>query len=201
MPKTDNRIDAYIQKAAAFAQPVLLHFRALVHKAAPGITETLKWGMPYFEYKGMVCGMAAFKQHCAINIHKAKLLHDPQNVLVIDDRPSMGNLHRITSLKDLPNDNILIDFIRQVVALNEKGIKIPPAPKAKKPLPALPDSFKKALQKNKKATNYFEQLSDSHKREYIEWIAEAKQAQTVEKRITTALEWLAEGKSRNWKYK
>lgn len=201
MEKTDQRIDAYISKAADFAQPILHHFRALVHKASPKIIETIKWGAPFFEYKGTVCGMAAFKQHCAIVIHKAKLLQDPQKALSLDKRQAMGQLNRITTLQDLPKDAVLIDLLREVVALNEKGIKAPAKPKAKKPLPDVPEALAKALKKNKKAAAYFDKLSDSHKREYIEWIAEAKQLQTIEKRVATTIEWLLEGKSRNWKYK
>lgn len=201
MPVTDPRIDAYIGKAEPFAQPILLHIRKLVHKAFPEITETMKWSFPHFEHKGVVCSMASFKQHCAFSFWKASIMKDPNKILQIKDRGAMGHFDRITSIKDLPSDKIMIAYIKEAVALNESGIKLPAKPKSSpKPL-EIPDYIIKALKKNAKANKTFEAFPYSHKKEYINWITEAKTDATKEKRIATMLEWLEEGKDRNWKYR
>lgn len=201
MATTDARIDAYILKSADFARPVLEHIRKLVHKAWPEVEETIKWGMPFFQNNGSIlCNMAAFKQHCTFGLWNAPLLKDPEGILQLKDKNAMGQFDRITSKKDLPSDKIIIAYIREAATLNEKGIK-KPKPKAapKKELP-VPDQLSSALKKNKKALTAFEAFSPSHRREYIEWITEAKTEATREKRIATTLEWLTEGKPRNWKY-
>ncbi len=201
MPKTDPRVDAYITKAELFAQPILQHIRKLVHKAYPEIEETIKWSFPHFEHKGTVCSMASFKQHCAFGFWKASIMKDPESILEIKDREAMGHFNRITSVKDLPSDKILIAYIKEAVRLNEENIKLPSKPKApaKKEMP-MPLELAAALKKNKKATATFEQFSASHKNEYIEWITEAKTEETRNKRTATAIEWLTEGKPRHWKY-
>jgi uncharacterized protein YdeI (YjbR/CyaY-like superfamily) len=197
----DARIDAYIIRSADFARPILEHIRKLVHKAWPGVEETIKWGMPFFQNNGSIlCNMAAFKAHCAFGLWNAPLLKDPEGILQIKDRNAMGHMDRITSKNDLPSDRIMIAYIREAAALNEKGIKkTKPKAAPKKDLP-VPAALTAALKKNKKALATFEAFSPSHRREYIEWITEAKTDATQEKRIATTLEWLMEGKSRNWKY-
>lgn len=199
MGKKDKRIDAYISKSADFAKPILKHLRELVHKACPEVEETIKWSFACFDYKGILCSMAAFKQHCSFGFWKAALLNDPKKYLTAEN--AMGHLGKITSLKDLPSDKILIDFIKQAVKLNDEGVKLPSKPKtnAKKEL-IVPDYFQKILSKNKKALQIFENFSYSHKKEYIEWITEAKTEETRIKRMNQAIEWMVEGKSRNWKY-
>jgi len=200
-PVIDARIDAYIIRSADFARPILEHIRKLVHKAWPAVEETIKWGMPFFQNNGSIlCNMAAFKGHCAFGIWNASLLKDAEGILQIKDKGAMGHLDRITSKNDLPSDKIMIAYIREAAALNEKGVK-KPKPKAvpKKELP-MPSELTSALKKNKKALAAFEAFSPSHQREYIEWISEAKTAATREKRTATTLEWLMEGKARNWKY-
>lgn len=197
MPSYDKRIDAYIEKSAEFAQPVMVHLRELVHKACPEVTETLKWSMPSFEYKGLLCGFAAFKQHCTFGFWKQSLLETdafPKN------RTAMGSFGRITSLKDLPSDKVMIGLIHQAMELNEKGIKVPKKPAAPKKDLVVPDVLKKALSKNKAAKTTFEKFPYSCKKEYIEWITEAKTEPTRDKRLASTIEWLAEGKRRNWKY-
>ncbi len=199
---TDKRIDAYIENAQPFAQPILRKIRVLMHKACPDVTETIKWGMPSFEYKGPMFGMAAFKQHCAGGFWKTALLKDPGNYLGKSKNrggEAMGNLGCVKSVKDLPPDNVFIDFIKQHMKLNEAGIKLEKVKSEKKEIP-VPDDFAKALNKNKKAKSVFEKFAPSHKREYLQWITEAKREETRLKRITTAIEWIAEGKGRNWKY-
>jgi uncharacterized protein YdeI (YjbR/CyaY-like superfamily) len=202
MASTDPRVDAYIAKSADFARPILEHLRKLIHKACPGVTETIKWSMPFFEYKDeMLCNMSGFKQHCALGFWKASLLKDPEGVLHVKDKNSMGHMDRITSLKDLPADKILVALIKEAATLNEQGVKKPaPAKKSPKPELPVPPALASALKKNKKAGEVFAAFPPSHRREYIEWITEAKTDETRDKRVATTLEWLTEGKSRNWKY-
>lgn len=201
MPAIDKRIDAYIEKKADFAKPILAHLRALVHKACPDAEETIKWGMPFFDYKGStMCAMSAFKQHCAFMFWKAKLMKDPQGILKVAERHAMGNFDRITSLKDLPSDKILIAYIKEAAKLNEDNIKMPARKKVAVAAMEMPVDFATALKKNKKANTVFENFSPGKKKDYIEWITEAKTEATKLKRIETAVEWIAEGKSRNWKY-
>jgi uncharacterized protein YdeI (YjbR/CyaY-like superfamily) len=202
MPSKDPRIDAYISRAQPFAQPILKRLRKLVHHACPGVEETIKWGMPAFEYKGPYFGMAAFKRHCVAGFWKSKLLRDPKNFL--GERKSqggeaMGNLGCLRTLEDLPPDKALIDFLKQAKKLNDDGVKLPRSAAAKKKV-VIPKELAAALKKNAKARAMFDNLPPSHKREYAEWIAEAKTAPTRERRLQTALQWMADGKSRNWKY-
>jgi len=203
MPNTDPRIDAYIEKSADFAKPILQHIRKLVHKACPAVEETIKWSMPYFDYKGSIlCSMAAFKQHCAFGFRKASIMKDPEGLFNKEGHNAMGQFDRITSAKDLPPDKILIAYIKEAAILNEEEIKLPVKPKtaATKEL-IIPSALTNALNKNKRALNIFTNFSPSNKREYAEWISEAKTEATRNKRIETAIEWIAEGKNRHWKYK
>ncbi len=193
MGKKDPRVDAYIGKSADFAKPILRRIREIVHKGCPEVEETIKWGMPHFDYKGMLCGMAAFKEHCALGFWK--------NKLVLERNPeAMGQFGRITSLSDLPEDRVLLGYVREAARLNEAGVKVPrKAREAKKP-PRTPADLAAALKKNAKARATFEGFSPSQRREYVEWITGAKTEETRAKRLGTAVEWMAEGKPRNWKY-
>jgi uncharacterized protein YdeI (YjbR/CyaY-like superfamily) len=197
MPTVDPRVDAYIEKSAEFAKPILVHLRKLIHKACPNVTETLKWSMPSFEYKGILCGFAAFKQHCTFGFWKQSLMETdafPKN------KTAMGSFGRITSLDGLPSDKVMIDLIKQAAELNDKGVKVSRKPAAPKKHLNIPTELTKALSKNKSAKAAFEKFSYSHKKEYVEWIAEAKTEPTRNKRLATTVEWLSQGKSRNWKY-
>ena len=198
---TDPRIDDYISKSAPFAQPILKHLRLLVHRACPGVTETIKWSFPHFDYYGILCSMAAFRQHCSFGFWKASIMKDPQNILTRVGKTAMGHFEKITSLKDLPSDKIMIAYIQQAANLNEEGIKVPEKVKraGKNEIP-MPEGLALALKRNKKAQFTFDNFSPSHKREYLEWITEAKTDATREKRIATTIEWLNQGKNRNWKY-
>jgi uncharacterized protein YdeI (YjbR/CyaY-like superfamily) len=203
MGTKDKRIDAYIEKSQPFAKPILKHLRKLVHQACPEVEETIKWSFASFDYKGPLCSMAAFKEHAVFGFWKYKLLKDPKNYLGArsnEGGAAMGNLGRIASIKDLPPDKAIIDFINQAKKLNDEGVKLPSKPKKPKAELVIPDYFIKALKKNKSASKNFETFSYSKKKEYVQWITEAKTAETREKRMSTALEWIAEGKSRNWKY-
>ncbi len=201
MATKDKRVDAYIAKSADFAKPILTHLRELVHKACPEVEETMKWSFPHFDYKGMMCSMASFKQHCAFGFWKASLMKDKTLVKNAKSETAMGHLGKITSLKDLPSDKVLIGYIKEAAKLNDEGAKLPQKPKSteKKEL-VVPDYFLKVMKKNKKAFQTFDSFSYSNKKEYVEWITEAKTEETRAKRMETAVEWMAEGKPRNWKY-
>ena len=195
-------IDTYITKSADFAKPILIHIRELVHKACPDVEEKMKWSFPHFDYKGeMMCSMAAFKQHAAFSFWKATLMKDPILVENAKSETAMGHFGRITSLKDLPSEKKITALIKEAMQLNEKGIKLPAKPKSTvKAALAVPDYFTKALKKDKKAQQTFDAFPYSHKKEYLQWITEAKTEETRNKRIGIAIEMMSEGKSRNWKY-
>ena len=198
--RMEVEITDYIEKAKPFAKPILEHIRKLVHKVCPEVVEEIKWGFPSFNYKGLFCGMAAFKEHCTFGFWKGSIMKDPENILENKEK-SMGHLGRITSLEDLPPDKILIAYIKEAKRLNDEGIKVA----KKKPVTnkelEVPAYFIKALKKNPDAYKNFEEFSYSKKKDYVEWLSEAKQEATREKRMQTAIEWIQEGKSRNWKYK
>jgi uncharacterized protein YdeI (YjbR/CyaY-like superfamily) len=199
----DPRVDRYIEKAAKFAQPVLTHLRNLVHQACPRATESVKWGMPFFLQQGIVlCHMAAFKQHCAFGFWGPEM----KKVLAKDGLVSskaMGSLGRIAGLQDLPADRLLLRYLCQASEFVESGHRkksIDRKPKAAKANVRVPVELSAALKKNKLAAKAFEGFSPSCRREYVEWIAAAKRPETKERRVAQAVEWIAQGKSRNWKY-
>jgi uncharacterized protein YdeI (YjbR/CyaY-like superfamily) len=193
----DPRIDAYIAKSADFARPILSHLRKLIHAGCPEVQETMKWSFPHFEYQGVLCSMAAFKAHATFGFWKSGLMKTLAGHGKGDD--AMGHYGRVTSLDDLPSEKAIIAQVKEAARLNAGGIKVPKT-KTKKPPLKVPTYFQAALKKNAKARATFENFSPSHKREYIEWITEAKTDATRQKRLATTLEWLAEGKSLNWKY-
>ncbi len=199
MASRDPRVDAYVEKSADFAKPILTHLRETVHSAAPSAQETIKWGMPFFTYNGRIlCSMASFKAHCAFLFWKGSQVVE-QSANRSDE--AMGQFGRITKVSDLPSKKALTGYIKKAMALHEEIAESPPRPKpkARPPIP-MPAPFKAALAQSKKASAAFEKLSPSHRREYLEWIAEAKTDATRDKRIATAVEWISEGKSRMWKY-
>ena len=199
MPKNqDPRIDDYIAKSAPFARPILKHLRALVHRACPDAQETLKWSMPHFTYhEKILCSMAAFREHCAFGFWHQGMERELGANAKSDE--AMGLLGRITAKSDLPSDAAMINYIKRAAELHDSGT---PArrPKEARPELAAPADLIAALKKNKAAAATFEKFSPSHRREYVEWIVEAKRDATRQQRLATTLEWLAEGKSRHWKY-
>jgi uncharacterized protein YdeI (YjbR/CyaY-like superfamily) len=193
MAKRDPRINAYIAKSPDFAKPILNHLRELVHKGCLDVEETMKWSTPHFDYHGgPLAGMASFKAHCAFGFWKGSLI-------VPGSSDAMGQFGRITSLSDLPSDKVLIGYVRKAAELNEAGVKAPRPVKAAKKEIRMPPDFSAALKRNAKARATYEAFSPS-RREYLEWITEAKGEDTRKKRLDTAVEWMAEGKPRNWKY-
>ena len=200
-PTRDRRMDAYISRAPEFARPILSHLRELIHSACPEVEETMKWSRPHFMRRGMMlCGMSAFQRHCAFGFWLGEMVLGPDSTDP-NLKNGMGHFGRITSLADLPGDKQLLASIKKAVALNDAGTRRPAPPRStgKKEL-SIPRYFTAALKTNKRALAAFEAFSYSHKKEYVEWITEAKREETRQKRIETMLSWLAEGKSRNWKY-
>lgn len=202
----DSRIDVYIVKSRPFAQPLLNHLRELVHKACPGVVETIKWSRPFFEYKGVILGnMSAFKEHCSFGFWGEEISAVLRDARVLQP-DAMGSLGRLTHIEDLPTNKQMLDLLRRAAAFIDSGQYTSPIAArhkvAKAPAPNVeaPPEFTRALKANKKASAAFAAFSPSCKREYVEWIAEAKRAETREKRITTAIDWIREGKQRNWKY-
>lgn len=196
MSTRDPRVDAYIRKAADFTQPLLTHFREQVHAVCPAVEETIKWGVPHFVYHGNLCGMAAFKQHCAFNFWKGSLLFPKSDT---KQGEAMGDLGRVTTLRDLPPAATLRKVLREAARLNEQGVRPVRNRKPRAPLPEPPD-LRKALKTNAAARKAWAAFAPSHRREYIEWLTEAKRDATRARRLATTLEWLAQGKQRNWKY-
>ena len=196
----DERIDVYITRAMPFAQDILERLRMLVHKYCPDVKENIKWGCPHFEYNGRILfSMAAFKQHCACGFRLAGIMSDPDGILQSEDKTAMGSLGRIASVKDLPPERIFAKYLKEAMQLTDMGVS--PAKAIKEiPLPGIPAELAAAFKKSKKAMVVFEKLSPSHRKEYIEWIGEAKKQETRERRVATAIEWLEEGKPRNSKY-
>jgi uncharacterized protein YdeI (YjbR/CyaY-like superfamily) len=194
----DKRVDAYIAKSRDFAKPILSELREIVHEACPDAQETIKWGAPFYEYQGVMCMMAAFKQHCSLGFWKERFVYDD----TAKGKKLSERLGRIESADDLPPRKDIISLVKKAAKVNEQGVKSPTrsADRPKKPEIPVPADFGAALRKNRKAQERFDAFPPSHRREYLAWITEAKTEATREKRMKTALEWIADGKSRNWKY-
>ena len=195
MGKTDPRVDAYIAKSPDFAKPILTRLRDTVHATCPDVQEEIKWGAPFFAYKGVLCSMASFKQH-AFGFWKGALVVD----VPAKDASAAGWFGRLTKLSDLPPQKTLGAYIKKAMALNDAGVAVPRKPKAPAKPARVPSDLAAALKKNKKAQAVFEAFSPSRQRDYIVWITEAKSDETRTRRLAQAIEWIAEGKSRNWKY-
>lgn len=197
----DPGVDAYIERAAGFAKPLLEHLRELIHRHCPDVAETLKWGCPHFTYRGKnVFSMAAFKQHCTFGFSLAAVMPDPAGILQTEHKSAMGSLGRITTFKDLPTDSVLARYLKQSLTLVEEGVTLPRKSKSPIPEPEVPDYFLKVLKQHKKALAVFEAFSSSHRKEYLEWITEARKEETRNRRMAQAIALLEEGKPRHWKY-
>lgn len=193
MAARDPRIDAYIAKAAPFARPILEELRAAVHAACPEVVETIKWSMPFFDYQGPLCFMGAFKAHCGFGFWKgAEVVPEPSS-------EGMGQLGRITAQADLPPRKTLVALIKKAVLLKETS---PQTPRPRKPARAVvvPEVLAAALRDHDAARAIFESFSPSKQREYTEWISEARTETTRDRRLAQAIDLLADGKPRHWKY-
>jgi len=197
MSDHDPRVDAYIDRAAPFAKPILARLRGIVHGAVPGIEETIKWGMPgYVHAGGIVCMMGAFKQHVSFGFWK--------HALVMGDveRDGMGSFGKLRAVGDLPPKRELASLIRKAAKLNEDGVKStgPRARGASGEPPEVPADLASALRRNKAAAAAFKAFPAGQQREYCRWISEAKREETRKRRLVQAVEWIAAGRYRNWKY-
>jgi uncharacterized protein YdeI (YjbR/CyaY-like superfamily) len=188
----DPRVDAYIQAAPPSAQPILERLRTIARRALPEAQEDMKWGMPHFTIGGKnVAGFAAFKEHCSFVVH--------------GDNPEgggMGGYGKIASLAEIPPEKQIVAALhaaRDRIKEHGSATTGRGAPKPKAEI-AMPDDLAAALGAAPKAKAVFEALAPSHRREYLEWITSAKREETRAKRIATTIEWLTEGKKRNWKY-
>ena len=199
MATKDPRVDTYIEEAGAFARPILKHLRKLIHQGCPEAVETIKWSAPFFDYHGILCGLVAFKAHCSLffwrDIDVSAWLPKTNTA-----GAGMGQFGKLTSLADLPKDEVILKCVRAAVAQRDS-----PKSKPKRARPVatetpVPPDLKKALSANAKAAETFRNFAPSHRREYIDWITDAKRPETRERRLKTTLEWLAEGKSQNWRY-
>ena len=205
-PHYDPRVDAYINKAQPFAQPILVHLRGLLHKGCPQVQETIKWSRPFFEFQGAIlCNISAFKAHCSLGFWGEEIGAVLREANVVQDG-GLGSLGRITTLADLPSDKLMLGWIRQATAFIADGSYTSPIAarqkvvKAPRSVAEVPPELAAALEKNKPAARIFAAFSPSCQREYVEWVAEAKRPETRDKRIAQAVEQIAEGKQRNWKY-
>lgn len=200
----DPRVDAFIKNARPFARPILRELRAIVHEACPDVEETLKWGMPHFMYRGMMCGMGTFKEHCSFGFWDAEgVFQDPKR------KPAEGAGHfgKLRTLEDLPPRKRLLALVRRARKLNEASpakaksrASRPKAPRKPAQDTPPPPYLLKALRASPKALATFQAFSPSARREYIEWIVDAKTDETRERRMETAIDWMSEGRKRNWKY-
>ena len=200
MGKKDARVDAYIAKSPDFAKPILTYLRDVVHEGCPELVETMKWNTPTFDHHGIVCSMAAFRRHCVFGFWKAPLLTLDGKPLVTKMESGAGQFGKLTSVKDLPARPKLRKLVKDAARLNESGVALKRAPRAAARPVEVPVDLTRALHKNAKARAVFAAFPPSHKREYVQWIAEAKTPETRQRRLQTAVEWMSEGKPRNWKY-
>ncbi|WP_165231099.1 YdeI/OmpD-associated family protein [Aquisphaera insulae] len=206
MSNRDARVDAYIAKSAEFARPILTHLREVVHAACPDVEETIKWGFPHFQRKGILCSMAAFKEHCAFGFWKEKLIlgtaEGAESTAEAGEKTAMGQFGRLKKISDLPSKKVLTSYVKQAVKLNEDGVKSPTRSRPKGPAKevVVPDDLAALLDANPPASATFDGFPPSHRREYVDWINEAKTQPTRSRRLEQAISWLAEGKPRNWKY-
>jgi uncharacterized protein YdeI (YjbR/CyaY-like superfamily) len=200
--KSDPRVDAYIAECAPFARSILAHLRELVHKNCPSAQETIKWGGPFFECNGqLMCFMAAFKEHCRFGFWAREMRGVMREAGGAPEDGALRALGRITKLEDLPRE--MGSYIKQAAALAASGKQTSPiAARARKHKPeaALHPEFAAALKNNKKAAAAFKAFAPRRRREYLEWINEAKRGETRTRHISDAVKWIAQGKSRNWKY-
>lgn len=192
-------VDHYIAQSAPFARPVLQHLRQLVHTACPAVEEVIKWRFPNFMYHGILCSMASFKAHCAFTFWKGSLLQDKHGIIASGERTAMGSFGKITSLQDLPADDVLLAYIKEAAALNEQGARKPARTRPQQRM-EVPEDFAHALHSKAAAAAVFSQFTYAQQKEYIDWINSAKTTPTRLKRIGTAVEWISEGKVQNWKY-
>jgi uncharacterized protein YdeI (YjbR/CyaY-like superfamily) len=201
MTHFNPQFDDYIAKSADFAKPVMEYLRKIIHETCPEVEEVMKWGNPHFDYKGdMMCILAAYSKHCSFSLYKAELMGDPKLIESVKAGKKMGYMDKITSLTDLPEKAVLVAYIKEVMTLNEAGVK-KARPKSETPqVIETPDYFNEELATNPLAKEIFESKSASFRKDYLIWITGAKTEATRQTRMEQSLEWIAEGKGRFWQY-
>lgn len=201
MHNIDPRVDKYIDDSQEFAKPILLYLRQLVHRACPEAKETMKWSFPHFIYKDAnLCSFASFKEHCAFGFWLGDKINDPYNVIEKVGNTAMGHFGKIKNLSDLPSEEIMLDLISRAMILNEMGVKAEKQVKKNSKVLQAPDYLIEELSKSENALNNFNSFSQSCKNEYIEWLEDAKTEKTRQKRLENAVDWISEGKRKDWKY-
>ncbi len=197
--QADPRVDAYIERAAPYARPILFHLRALLTATCPEGEETLKWGAPTFVYRGKIlCNMAAFKAHATFGFWQNKLVTGED--ISADGGSAMGQFGRLTSVTDLPDDALLASMIRKAMALIDSGTRAARPPKHPRPAIEMPEDLVAALAESPRARATFDSFPPGQQREYLTWIVDAKREETRRKRLATTVAQLAEGKRLHWKY-
>jgi uncharacterized protein YdeI (YjbR/CyaY-like superfamily) len=197
----DRRVDAYIESSPEFARPILIRLRELIHAACPDVSETIKWGAPAYEHRGVLAIMAAMKQHAVFNLWKGDLIPEVKELYREKSSMALGTFGKITSVHDLPPDDKIIAWIKQAMELNERGVKLPQRSRSEpKREVDVPNDLITALEQNDSAHSTFDGVTTARRREYVDWITGAKTDATRQKRLSKAIEWMAEGKHRNWKY-
>jgi hypothetical protein len=195
MATTDPRIDAYIAKQGDFARPILTWIRAQMHAASPDIGEAIKWGMPFFTYQDRpLANMAAFKAHASFGFW------DRAGMATGKEGEAMGQYGRLTSLADLPPEAefcALVQAALAPIAAGDAPKRVRGAPKPDLPVP---DALAQALADDALATATWDGFPPGCRREYSEWIGEAKRPETRDKRVAQTIAQLREGKKMNWKY-
>lgn len=200
MGKHSINVDEYIEKSPDFAKPILNYLREIIHEACPDAEEAIKWKFPTFMYKGKIlCSITAFKQYCSMGFWLHQEMKTLQEIETTAEKSSMFSLGKITRLEDLPSPPQLKRAIKEAMELTDMGVKMKKAPPSKIEM-EIPDYFQSALDTQPKAKEIFEKASPSFRKEYIAWLTEAKTEATRNKRLEQSLEWIAEGKGRNWKY-
>ncbi len=197
-PDMNPAIDAYIQDAAPFARPILTELRQQVHQTLPGVREQIKWGMPFFCLQHNLCFMAAFKTHCGFGFWRADALG--LQVPAAGSTKGMGQFGKILSCDDLPPSASLQALLLQAAALDASPVVAAPR---RRPVPvslAMPEVLAQALQQHDQAGSFFRQMTITQQNDYIQWLLDAKTDVTRQKRLDTIIQWLAEHKTRNWKY-
>lgn len=200
MENYNTKVDEYIEKSQDFAKPILHYIREIVHAICPDTEEAIKWKFPTFMYKGKIlCSMVSFKQYCSLGFWLHDEMKTLKNIETDVEKTNMFSLGKIMKIEDLPSKPLLKKMILEAMELTDMGVTLKKASPSKTET-EVPDYFQNALQHNKKASEIFIKGSPSFRKEYINWITEAKTEATRNKRMEQAIEWISEGKARNWKY-
>lgn len=200
MEKYNPLVDEYIEKSPDFSKPILNYIREIVHEFCTDAEEAIKWKFPTFMYKGKIlCSMVSFKAYCSMGFWLHGEMQTIKNLETDVEKTNMFSLGKITKLEDLPSKPQLKKIILEAMELTDMGVKLKKAAPTKTET-AVPDEFQNVLDQNKKVLEIFQKASPSFRKEYINWITEAKTETTRNKRMEQAIEWISEGKGRNWKY-